>query len=168
MTRKSVLITGANKSIGFETACQFGRLGYRVWLGARDDARGSVAAARLRGAGHDVLPLSLDVTNDGSVQEAAAIMGKEGDKLDVLINNAGIPGASRTTPSQQAMDDIRSVYDTNVFGAIRVTQAFLPLLRSAGHASIVMVSSGLGSLGWLSDPANQFYGVNILGYNSSK
>ncbi len=168
MTRKSVLITGANKSIGFETARQFGRMGFRVWLGARDDARGSAAAERLSEAGYDVRPLCIDVTSDDSVQQAAVLVGKEDGKLDVLINNAGIPGGSRTAPSQQTLDDIRSVYDTNVFGPIRVTQAFLPLLRAAGHASIVMVSSGLGSLGWLSDPANQFYGVNILGYNSSK
>ena len=168
MTGKSVLITGANKSIGFETARQFGRLGCRVWLGARDEARGRAAAERLGGEGHDVRPLSIDVTNNNSVQEAAALVGKEDTRLDVLINNAGIPGGSRAAPSQQAVDDIRSVYDTNVFGPIRVTQAFLPLLRAAGDARVVMVSSGLGSLGWLSDPANQFYGVNILGYNSSK
>ncbi len=168
MTRKSVLITGANKGIGLETARQFGRLGYRIWLGARDDARGSAAAEGLRGAGHDVRPVSIDVTSEDSVREAAALVGKEDGMLDILINNAGIPGGLRTVPSQQAVDDIRSIYDTNVFGPIRVTQAFLPLLQSAGHASIVMISSGLGSLGWLSDPANQFYGINILGYNSSK
>ena len=66
------------------------------------------------------------------------------------------------------MAEVRTVYETNVLGPIRVTQAFLPLLRAAGGGNVVMVSSGLGSLGWLSDPANQFYGVNILGYNSSK
>ena len=168
MTRKSVMITGANKSIGFETARQFGQLGFRVWLGARDEARGRAAAERLIAAGYDVRPLSIDVTREDSVQEAASVVGKEDGKLDVLINNAGVSGASRGAPSRQAVDDIRAVYDTNVFGQIRVTQAFLPLLRAADHASIVMVSSGLGSLGWLSNPANQFYGVNLLGYNSSK
>ncbi len=71
-------------------------------------------------------------------------------------------------PSQQSINDIRHIYETNVFAPILVTQAFLPLLKKAGNATIVMVSSGLGSLGWLSDPDNQFYGVNILGYNSSK
>ena len=75
---------------------------------------------------------------------------------------------ARAAPSQQTIDDIRTVYETNVFGPIRVTQAFLPLLKAADGASVVMVSSGLGSLGWLSDPANQFYGVNVLGYSSSK
>ena len=168
MTGKTVLITGANKSIGFETARQLGDLGYRIWLGSRDDVRGRAAAARLSEAGHDVRWLAVDVVSDESVRAAANRVRQEDGKLDVLINNAGIPGAARTPPSQQAVDDVRTVYETNVFGPIRMTQAFLPLLSAAGSANVVMVSSGLGSLGWLSDPANQFYRVNILGYNSSK
>ena len=167
MTGKTVLITGAKKSIGFETARQLGRLGYRIWLGSRDDARGRAAAATLGGEGYDVRWVIIDVTSDESVSAAAALVGKADGKLDVLINNAGISGG-RTTPSQQAADAVRTVYETNVFGPIRVTQAFLPLLKAAGTANVVMVSSGLGSIGWLSDPANQFYGVNLLGYNSSK
>ncbi len=167
MTGKTVLITGANKSIGYETARQLGRLGYRIWLGSRDVARGRVAAEQLAGEGHDVRMLAIDVTSDDSVHAAAALVQEDG-KLDVLINNAGILGGRPTMPSQQAIGEIRDVYETNVFGSIRVTQAFLPLLKSAGEANIVMVGSGLGSLGWLSDPANQFYGINILGYNSSK
>ena len=110
----------------------------------------------------------MDVTSDDDVQAAAALVRTEDGRLDVLINNAGIPGKRAATPSQQAIGDIRAVYETNVFGAIRVTRAFLPPLRAAEDAGIVMVSSGLGPLGWLSDPANEFYGVNILGYNSSK
>jgi NAD(P)-dependent dehydrogenase (short-subunit alcohol dehydrogenase family) len=168
MTGKTVLITGANKSIGYETARQLGGLGYRIWLGSRDDARGRVAAERLVGEGHDVRVLAIDVTSDDSVHAAAALVRNEDGKLDVLINNAGILGGRPAMPSEQPVSDIREVYETNVFGAIRVTQAFLPLLKSAGGANIVMVGSGLGSLGWLSDPANQFYGINIVGYNSSK
>jgi NAD(P)-dependent dehydrogenase (short-subunit alcohol dehydrogenase family) len=71
-------------------------------------------------------------------------------------------------PTTQPVDVVREVYETNVFAPIRVTQIFLPLLMAAGHANVVMVSSGLGSLGWLSDPSNPHYGVNIMGYNSSK
>ncbi len=168
MTGRIVLITGANKGIGLETARQLGTLGYRVWLGSRDAARGEAAAQQLSAEGHDVRPLTMDVTRDDSVQAAAALVREQDGRLDVLINNAGIAGRQAATPSQQAIGDIRDVYETNVFGAIRVTQAFLPLLRAAEDAGIVMISSGLGSLGWLSDPANEFYGVNILGYNSSK
>jgi NAD(P)-dependent dehydrogenase (short-subunit alcohol dehydrogenase family) len=168
MTGKTVLITGANKSIGYETARQLGHLGYRIWLGSRDAARGAVAVAQLAGEGHDVRLLVIDVTRDDSVQAAAALVEKEDGKLDVLINNAGILGGQPTAPSQEAVSAIRDAYETNVFGPIRVTQAFLPLLKAATEAKIVMVSSGLGSLGWLADPANEYYAVNILGYNSSK
>ena len=164
---KTVLITGANKSIGYETARRLGQLGYKIWLGSRDTERGKVAADRLLSEGHDVRVLAIDVTRDHSVQAAADVVQKEDGKLDVLINNAGIPGG-QTAPSMQPLSEIRNVYETNVFGPIRVTQAFLPMLKSAHHANIVMVSSGLGSLGWLSDPDNPFYRVNILGYNSSK
>lgn len=167
MTRRTVLITGANKSIGFETARQLGRAGHRIWLGSRDEDRGRQAADRLASDGLDVRPLLIDVTHDRSVQAAADRVGQADGRLDILINNAGIPGAA-SPPTEQSVDDVRTVYETNVFGPIRVTQAFLPLLKASDAASVVMVSSGLGSLGWLSDPANQFYGVNILGYNSSK
>ena len=168
MTGKIVLITGANKSIGYETARQFGQKGHRIWLGSRDEGRGTEAAARLVSEGHDVRVLPIDVTNDDSVRSAVATVRAQDGKLDILVNNAGIPGKPVMAPSQQPLEDIRKVYDTNVFGPIRVTQAFLPLLAAAGDASVVMVSSGLGSLGWLSDPANPFYPVNVLGYNSSK
>lgn len=168
MHRKTALITGANRSIGFETARQLGRDGYSIWLGSRDGVRGEQAARSLSAEGVEVRSLAIDVTDEASVRQAAAHVEAEDGKLDVLINNAGIPGREMTAPSQQSVEDIRHIYETNVFAPVRVTQAFLPLLRNAGHANIVMVSSGLGSLGWLSDPENQFYGVNFLGYNSSK
>ncbi|WP_245504057.1 SDR family oxidoreductase [Lichenihabitans psoromatis] len=168
MTIKTALITGANKSIGFETARQLGRLDYRIWLGCRDEARGAAAAQLLSQDGIEVTPLSIDVTSEVSIRAAAAVVQEQDGKLDVLINNAGISNVSFVPPSQQTIDDVRTVYDTNVFGPIRVTQAFLPLLKAAGSATVVMVSSGLGSLAWLSDPTHPFYGVNLLGYNSSK
>ncbi len=167
MSKKTALITGANKSIGFETARQLGGLGYGIWLGSRDAARGDEAARALSAEGIDVKAVSIDVTDEASVKLAAARVEAEDGKLDVLINNAGVPG-QMVPPSQQSVNDVRDIYETNVFGPIRVTQALLPLLRNAGSANIVMVSSGLGSLGWLSDPDNQFHGVNFLGYNSSK
>ena len=164
---KTVLITGANKSIGYETARRLGDLGYRVWLGARDAQRGEAAAQTLRDLGHDARVIDIAVDDDARVKVAAARVAEEDGKLDVLIANAGIPG-SYAHPTEQSVDEIRHVYEVNVFGAIRLIQAFTPLLKAAGSATIVNVSSELGSLGSLSDPQGEFYGVNILGYNSSK
>jgi NAD(P)-dependent dehydrogenase (short-subunit alcohol dehydrogenase family) len=168
MTDRNVLITGANKSIGYETARQLGRQGFRVWLGSRDTDQGEAAARHLAAEGINVRVLTINVTSDDSVRAAADRVAQEDARLDILINNAGISGLQTARPSEQPLDDIRAIYETNVFAPIRVTQAFLPLLKAADRGSVVMVSSGLGSLGWLSDPDNQFYGVNIIGYNSSK
>jgi NAD(P)-dependent dehydrogenase (short-subunit alcohol dehydrogenase family) len=168
MTDRNVLITGANRSIGFETARQLGRQGLRIWLGSRDPERGAAAAQRLAAEGVDVRALALDVTSDDSVRQAVARVGEEDGRLDILINNAGIAGDQSGRPIEQPLDDIRTIYETNVFAPIRMTQLFLPLLKAADGANVVMVSSGLGSLGWLSDPHNPHHGVNHLGYNSSK
>ncbi len=167
MHKKTVFITGANKSIGFETARQLGHKSYSVWLGSRDAARGEEALRLLSAEGIEARSIVIDVTDEASVRQAADRVQTEDGKLDVLINNAGIHG-QMVPPSQQSIIDIRHIYETNVFAPVLVTQAFLPLLKKVGTATIVMVSSGLGSLGWLSDPDNQFYGVNFLGYNSSK
>jgi NAD(P)-dependent dehydrogenase (short-subunit alcohol dehydrogenase family) len=92
---------------------------------------------------------------------------EEDGKLDILVNNAGISG-NYAAPLDQGIDDVRHIYDTNVFGPIQVIYAFLPLLKTAGRGNIVNLSSGLGSLSWMADPNNPYYGVNLLGYNSSK
>ena len=112
---------------------------------------------------------AIDIAVDDGARVAAAtgLVAAEDGKLDVLIVNAGIPG-SRAHPTEQSLDEIRHVYEVNVFGAIRLIQAFTPLLKAADSAAIVNVGSELGSLGSLSDPQGEFYGVNILGYNSSK
>ncbi|OUM05320.1 SDR family oxidoreductase [Pseudomonas syringae] len=168
MSKKNVLITGANKSIGFETAREMGLLGYRVWLGSRDESLGTLSVSRLVADGIDARLVILDVRDTESVRAAAELVFKEDGKLDVLINNAGISGAQPIAPSEQEISDIQSVYETNVFGPIRVTQAFLPLLKAAQKACVVMVSSGLGSLSWTSDPAHPYSRVDAMGYNSSK
>jgi NAD(P)-dependent dehydrogenase (short-subunit alcohol dehydrogenase family) len=168
MSSQTVLITGANKGIGYETARQLGALGYSIWLGSRDAERGARAAATLKAKDCDVREIAIDVTNDESVRAAAARVQREDGFLDVLINNAGILGDMTKTPSEDPIPAIKEVYEVNVFGPIRVTQAFLPLLKASKRANIVMVSSGLGSLSWLSNPANANYGFNLLGYNTSK
>lgn len=164
---KNVLITGANKSIGFETARRLGEMGYRVWLGARDAERGEKAAESLLQQGYDVRFIEVAVESDASVDAAVDRVKREDGKLDVLVNNAGIPGAF-VAPTDQLLEDIQKVYEINVFGPIRVLKAFLPLLQAAGAANVVNVSSELGSLGALTNPESEFYGVNSLGYNTSK
>lgn len=166
--RKTALITGANKGIGREIARQLGHEGYSVWLGCRDAERGEQAAAALRKEGLHAHVLSLDVTSDASVRAAALTYGKTSDTLDVLVNNAGVATGGYTAPSEASLDDMRAVYEVNVFGPVRVTQAFVPLVRKSGQGRIVMMSSSLGSIGEQLDMTSATYGVNLLGYNSSK
>ena len=161
------LITGANKGIGREIARQLGARGITVLLGARDARRGEEAAAELRAGGADAHPVLLEVTDDASVQAAVATVTKEYGRLDILVNNAGI--AIDDAPASQVSPDIlRRTYDTNVFGLVAVTQAFLPLLKNSPAGRIVNLSSGLGSLTLNSDPNWDFAGVKPLAYNSSK
>jgi NAD(P)-dependent dehydrogenase (short-subunit alcohol dehydrogenase family) len=167
-TRKTAIITGANKGIGREIARQLGQQGYSVWLGCRDPQRGEEAAASLRSEGLDAHALALDVTNDESVKAAAATFAKTHDSLDALVNNAGVSTGGYAVPSEASLEDMRSLYEVNVFGPVRVTQAFVPLLRASGQGRIVMMSSSLGSIAEQLDPTSGTYGVNLVGYNSSK
>lgn len=175
MTKKNALVTGANKGIGLETVRRLAALDYEVWLGARDAARGEAAAQTLRGEGLDVEWLELDVASDDSVAAAAKAVAARAPGLDVLVNNAGIApgyvdalgpdGRYERPPSQEDVADIKATYDVNVFGPVRVTQAFLPLLLAAPAARIVMVSSYLGSLARASGNSQS---PNVMGYGSSK
>jgi NAD(P)-dependent dehydrogenase (short-subunit alcohol dehydrogenase family) len=165
---RSALVTGANKGIGREIARRLAGLGYLVWLGARDAARGEEAAAALRAAGGNVRFLALDVADAASVARAAGTLARAGDRLDALVNNAGIALDRGVAPSALDLALMQATYEVNVFGPVRVTQAVLPLLRGAPAARIVMMSSGLGSLGRTSDPAFPSYPANLLAYNSSK
>jgi len=163
----SVLITGSNKGLGFETARRLGELGWAVFLGSRDEARGKAAADRLIGGGAKVVLVPLDVTSDTSVTDAVRLVREHTDRLDVLINNAGTPGKG-VAPAEATVDEVRSVYDTNVFGPIRVTHAFLPLLQAADHPRVVMVTSGGGSFAVVTDPEQPFSRIHKLAYSSSK
>ncbi|CCV03843.1 Short chain dehydrogenase [Mesorhizobium metallidurans STM 2683] len=167
-TSKSAVVTGANKGIGREIARRLAAAGFKVWLGARDAGRGTAAAQALRAEGLDVQWLDLDVTQDESVVAAARVVSAERPCLDVLVNNAGVAINYDPPPSQQRVADIQATYDVNVFGPIRVTQAFLPLLVAAPAARIVMVSSSTGSIGRALDPATANHAVNLMGYGSSK
>ena len=158
----TTLITGANKGLGYETARRLVEAGHTVYVGARDARRGEEAAARL-GARF----VQLDVTDEDSVESAAAFVEKDAGRLDVLVNNAGIIGAHKPV-GEMTGTDMRNTYETNVFGAVRVTRAFLPLLEAAEAPVVVNVASGLGSLAATNDPSRIEYTVAALDYNSSK
>ena len=154
----TTLITEANRGLGFEVARQLVAAGHQVWIGARDEARGQQAADAI-GARF----VRLDVTDDASVAAAAERVGA----LDVLVNNAGISGG-RITPSETTADQMRTVYETNVFGPVRVLRAFIPLLERSAAPVIVNVSSGVGSLSLAADPNGQWREANFPVYASSK
>ena len=156
------LVTGGNTGLGFETARRLKGLGHQVYISSRNAEKGRIAAEAL-----GVNYVTMDVTDEVSIQLAAqAILDREGH-LDVLINNAGIPGAY-TKPEDLTADMMHEVFDTNVYGIVRVTNAFLPLLRNSTHPRIVNVSSGLGSFGQVLNPEKIESKVNALAYCASK
>jgi NAD(P)-dependent dehydrogenase (short-subunit alcohol dehydrogenase family) len=163
----TVLITGGNKGLGRETARQLGALGWTVLLGARDAPLGEEAAAKLAAGGGDVRCVPIDVTSDISVEAAAAWVEAEIGRLDVLINNAGITGGA-VAPLDTGPNDFLACFGVNLLGPVRVTRAFIPLLRASDLPRIVMVSSGMGSIGVTTDPNRLEFGIVSLVYPSSK
>ena len=165
---KKVLITGANRSIGYEAARQLLKQGYYIYLGSRSIDSGREAVAKLKAEGlNEVEAIQLDVSDAASVIAARAEIGKKTEVLDGLINNAGILGGM----DQSTNTDIsvfREVFDTNFFGIVQVTHAFIDLLKKAPQPRIVNVTSGLGSLTLHTDPSWKYYGVKAAIYNSSK
>ena len=144
---KTVLITGANKGIGFETARQMAQLGYFVYLGSRDKAKGLDAINRLKELGiSTVEAIEIDVTNINSIQLAKQELESNTESLDILINNAGIAGEMPQNVSTGDMENLRKVFETNFFGTVQTTQQFIPLLKKSNQPVIVNVSSELGSL----------------------
>ena len=158
----TTLITGANKGLGQEAARRVLADGHDVWIAARDPDRGRAAAENL-GARF----VALDVTDQASVDAAVAQVTDESGVLDVLINNAGITGAHKPV-GEVGADDVRAVFETNVFGIARVTRAFLPLLERSSNPVIVNVSSGMGSLAVTTDPARLESTLIGLAYPASK
>ncbi|MFI0711718.1 SDR family NAD(P)-dependent oxidoreductase [Streptomyces inhibens] len=160
------VVTGGNKGLGLEAGRRLVEAGHEVYLGARDARRGE-EAARLIGA----RPLLLDVSSEASVVEAAKRVREEAGRLDVLVNNAGVAGSGRPAREVTA-DELLAVYDTNVFGVVRVLHAFLPLLEEGAAPVVVNVSSGLGSLAVTADPAGHAAVVPtwrpVPAYSSSK
>ncbi|WP_312398580.1 SDR family oxidoreductase [Sphingobacterium sp.] len=174
---KKVLITGANKGIGYETARQLLQAGFYVYLGSRSLENGMHAAEELKREGLTAIEaVQLDVTNDASIKDARRLIGEKTDVLDILINNAGITGVQLhedgtfvpQTAIDTAVEVYKEVYETNVYGVIRVTQAFLDLLKKSAEPRIVMVSSSQGSITLHSDPYYKYYNHKGSVYLSSK
>lgn len=165
------LVTGANKGIGQEIAAQLAALGHSVVIASRDPEAGARAAARLREAGADTASVALDVTDPGSAAAAAATVGARFGRLDALVNNAGIShlpgrGIEGQQPATADLEEVRTIFETNFFGVITVTTAFLPLLRRSPAPRIVNVSSSAGSLAKMADPGNR--NPVAIGYVPSK
>lgn len=166
---KIVLITGANKGIGFETARAIASTGHTVLMGARDPERGRTAAAKLTAAGLDVSYLPLDVTDERSLAAAAEHVQQHHGRLDILINNAAISKDRGRTPADLPIPDLREVIETNTIGAAATIHHFLPLLRRSDAALIGNVSSGLGTVDFMTNPDQQLAAyTTLLAYGTSK
>jgi NAD(P)-dependent dehydrogenase (short-subunit alcohol dehydrogenase family) len=169
MNTKTILVTGANKGIGFHIARGLAKQGHTVLLGARSEERGEQAATTLRNEGLDARFLHLDVTDQPLVASAAKRVESEFGKLDALVNNAGIALADGDwNTSELTVETTGKVFETNVIGVVSVTNAFLPLLREAEAGRIVNVSSEVGSFGFITDPNQPFAGMQVGAYGASK
>ncbi len=181
MTDKLIaLVTGANQGIGLQIARDLAARGCFVLLGSRDLARGEAAAREVDASGETVRALQLDVTDAASIAAAAHTIRSDFGRLDRLVNNAAISNTNRqafqsvedyaktTRPGNVSIDEMRAVWETNVFGVLALYQAMLPLLRLAPDARIVNVSSGVGSLTTNSDPAFPYRAIFGPVYPASK
>jgi len=166
---KSALITGANKGIGFETAKIFAQKGFFVYLGSRKLENGLIAVEKLKAEGIDnVAAIQLDVTDQRSVDAARKTLGDQIEVLDVLVNNAGISGEFDQSALTSTTNQFEMVYATNVFGVVRVTQAFIDLLKRAPEPRIVNVSTAMASLTLAADIEGSNYPKRFVVYQSSK
>jgi len=174
--KRIALITGANQGVGFQVAKELVAHGLTVLLGSRNLERGEAAAREI---GPDAIAIQLDVTDQASVTAAVKHIQNEFGHLDVLVQNAGISRKSgldlslreygqRTLSSNVSLDEVRAVWETNVFGVLSVFQAMLPLLREAASANIVNVSSGVGSLTMNTDPSFPYRSFYSPVYAASK
>jgi NAD(P)-dependent dehydrogenase (short-subunit alcohol dehydrogenase family) len=163
------LITGANKGIGLETARQLGKEGVTVLVGARDEKKAQDAAELLRKEGIEAHGVVIDLDSSDSIKKAVASVEHQYGRLDILINNAGVMlhGEDKSAGAQP-LEVWRRTFETNVFGLVATTQAFLPLLRKSDAGRIVNLSSILGSMTYHSTPSSPIYGFHVPAYNVSK
>ncbi len=168
-TSRIALVTGATRGIGLQTVRQLAEAGVHTLLAGRDRARTVETALTLQAEGLPVEAITLDVTSDASIAEAVNTVAARHGRLDILVNNAGIlVDEFGKKVSEQTAATWRKTFDTNVFGLIAVTQAFLPLLHKSSAGRIVNVSSILGSVALNADPASPIYDFKVPAYNVSK
>jgi NAD(P)-dependent dehydrogenase (short-subunit alcohol dehydrogenase family) len=169
---KIALITGANRGIGLETARQLGDKGYTVIVAARSLAKAEEAVTELKSSGIErAVALALDVSDDASVQAAAAEVTEKFGKLDALVNNAGIIQGEEffgNSVSSVTLDAIETTFDVNLLGVIRTTRAFLPLIQKSDAGRIVNLTSILGSLTLHATEDSPIYNSKSFAYNASK
>lgn len=174
--KKVALVSGANTGVGYEIAKALAEYGYNVYVGSRNLEKGELAAAKIGG---QAKAIQLDITDTDSIHEAVKLIENEFGYLTLLVNNAAISNAGKPgrtmeevlgaqMPSIAMISEMRTVWETNVFGTLAVTQAFLPLLRNSTAARIVTVSSALGSLTINSDPSNPYRTSFDAVYGASK
>jgi len=166
---KSVLITGANRSIGLEITKQLSKKGLFVYLGSRNLEKGNAVVKELNENGYEnIKAIEIDSTKPDTILAAKKIIESEQGKLDILINNAGVSGIYPESTSEASITGIQEVFDTNFFGVISVTQTFLELLKKSDSARISNITSGLGSLTLHSDPNWKYYNFKATSYVTSK
>lgn len=165
MKKKTAIITGANKGIGYGLARELVAHGYEVWIGARNRELGLKAASELKANF-----LQIDVTSSQSIREAFKEFSNTHESLDLLINNAGVYMMGKDDVAPIAtIEAIKETFEVNFLGVINVTQTFLPLLKKSSEAHILNISSGMGSQGMMSDPDSFIKDYPMmLGYCSSK
>ena len=163
-----VLITGANKGIGFEIAKQLANKDYMVLLGARSRESGLKAIGKLAELSPDVRFIPIDLNDEQSIKQAAIYIEAEFGRLDILINNAGITDPEDAPPGNVSLEVVRRIFETNLFGTLAITQALLPLLRKSDRPQIINQSSGLGSIGLNGESEWEFAQFKLFGYCTSK
>jgi NAD(P)-dependent dehydrogenase (short-subunit alcohol dehydrogenase family) len=168
--KKVALITGANRGIGFETAKQLGKTGVTIVAGARSTQAAEETAAKLKAQGIDAYGIQLDTTSAADRAAAAKYLEEKFGKLDILINNAGVAASTgfANVTSQVADEELRRIFDTNLFAVVALTRELLPLLKKSDAGRIVNLSSILGSLGLHADPSSPIFNFKSFAYDASK
>lgn len=169
--KKVALISGANRGIGLETAKQLGEKGVIVVLGSRKLSDAEAATAKLKSEGIDAYAIQLDVNKPADRTAAAKFIEEHFGKLDILVNNAGVlsdHGLGTNSTSRTTEDELRNVFDTNLFSVVALTQQLLPLLKKSDAGRIVNLSSILGSLTLHADPTSPIAGFKNFSYDASK